>query len=39
MNNTSGDAQEDTREAIWINLVDGDVDIVKECRKLYLKNR
>jgi hypothetical protein len=28
----------DTREAIWIKRTDGDVDIEKECRKLYLKD-
>lgn len=27
---------EDQRDAIWINRSDGDVDIEKECRKLYL---
>lgn len=30
-------ASEDKREAIWINRSDGDVDIEKECRKLYLE--
>lgn len=28
----------DTREAIWIDTTDGDVDIEKECRKLYLQS-
>eukprot|EP00970_Alexandrium_tamarense_P003417 scaffold530_cov193-Alexandrium_tamarense.AAC.45 len=28
----------DNREAIWINRKDGDVDIEKECRKLYLED-
>ena len=37
-NETGHDAREDTREAIWINPIDGDVDIQKECRKLYLHN-
>jgi hypothetical protein len=29
---------EDQREAIWIKKTDGDVDIEKECRKLYLES-
>eukprot|EP00804_Cyclotella_cryptica_P023596 CCRYP_011937-RA/>CCRYP_011937-RA protein AED:0.02 eAED:0.02 QI:344/1/1/1/0/0/2/145/536 len=34
----SASANDDTREAIWINRSDGDVDIEKECRKLYLES-
>jgi hypothetical protein len=34
----SGSANDDTRDAIWINRSDGDVDIEKECRKLYLES-
>jgi hypothetical protein len=30
-------ASDDKRKAIWINRSDGDVDIDKECRKLYLE--
>ncbi|KAL7479457.1 hypothetical protein ACHAW6_005182 [Cyclotella cf. meneghiniana] len=34
----SASANDDTRDAIWINRSDGDVDIEKECRKLYLES-